>query len=102
MTDEEVQRNAEDDPDAAPLNDEQLSRLRLVSAIRSLRRDLRLAPEDFADRFGFDLATFTDWERGRRAPDATALILLRLIAQQPEFVARVVQESRAGKADAAD
>ena len=102
MTDEEVRQNAEDDPDAAPLNDDQLARLRLVSSIRALRRDLGLTPEEFCTRFGFDLAAFRDWESGRGVPDAPSLTLLRLIAQQPDLVARVVQDAQANKADAAD
>lgn len=102
MTDEERRRNAEGDPDAPPLTEEQRSRLRLASSIQALRQDLGLAQEAFAMRFGFGLADLQSWERGRRAPDATTEILLRLIARQPELVARVVQELRTGRADAAD
>ncbi len=102
MTDEELRRNAEDDPDAPPLTDDQRARLRLASSIRNLRHDLGLTPEEFCDRFGFDLPSFRDWERGRRVPDAPSEILLRLIAQQPDLVAHVVKEARTRRADAAD
>lgn len=102
MSDVELRRNAEGDPDASPLTQKQRSQLQLASSIHALRQDLGLEQEAFAARFGFDLAELKSWERGRRAPDATTEILLRLIAQQPELVARVVQEARLQKADAAD
>lgn len=39
--------------------------------------------QEFADRFGFSLATVQDWEHGRRKPDHAARVLLLAIAHDP-------------------
>ena len=90
MTDEEIERNAEEDPDAPPLTDEQLARLRLAGSIRAIRRDLGVSQEAFADRFGFGLEDFKAWERGRLVPDVPTQMLLRVITLAPDLVADAV------------
>ena len=40
----------------------------------------------FAKKFGLSAATVRDWEQGRRYPDSTARILLKVIALRPEAV----------------
>lgn len=102
MTDEEIQANAESDPDSFISTDEQLERGVLGREIRLLRQGLSLTQEQFADRFGISFETVHNWERGRRWPDDTSRTLLRIIVTHPDLVARVVQDDRTRKADATD
>ncbi len=45
-----------------------------------------LSQADFARRFGFSPSAVRDWEQGRRKPEASARVLLMLIADQPHLV----------------
>lgn len=47
--------------------------------------------QEFADRFGFSLATVQDWEHGRRKPDHAARVLLLAIAHDPLAVDAAVR-----------
>lgn len=78
---------AEADPDALPLNEEDLSRLAPVPRITTIRRALGLSQEAFASRFHLPLGTIRDWEQGRKMPDAAARAYLKVIAGDPEAVA---------------
>ncbi len=102
MTDEEIRANVESDPDTFFPTKEQMERGVLGREIRRLRQELGLTQEQFADRFGISFETVHGWERGRRWPDDTSRTLLRVIVSNPDLVARVVQDDRARKADAAD
>jgi putative transcriptional regulator len=79
-TDEEVEAAARADPDAQPLTDEQLARMRPVPRTRTLRRALGLTQEEFAARYQIPLGTLRDWEQGRKEPDQTARAYLQAIA----------------------
>lgn len=59
---------------------------------RALRVRMRLTQEQFARRFGIDVATLRDWEQGRRSPRGAAAVLLRVIAREPEAVERALAE----------
>lgn len=50
-----------------------------------------LSQADFARRFGFSPAAVRDWEQGRRKPEASARVLLLVIAEQPHLVDGVIQ-----------
>ena len=54
--------------------------------VASLRKRLNLSQDKFAKKFGLSAATVRDWEQGRRYPDSTARILLKVIALRPEAV----------------
>ena len=86
-TDEAIARNVADDPDAAPI----LSNGETVAAMaRTVRKRLGLSQVEFASRFHVPVGTLRDWEQNRRRPDAPALAYLRVIASQPDMVARVL------------
>jgi putative transcriptional regulator len=51
-----------------------------------VRKRMKLSQVGFAKKFGLSAATVRDWEQGRRVPDSTARILLKVIAQRPEAV----------------
>ena len=96
MTDEENRANAESDPDAVVLTDDQRRRLRRVPDPRAIRETLGLTQRAFADRFGIPVGTLRDWEQGRRVIDATARTLLRTIALAPDVVAQANQPEAHG------
>lgn len=93
MTDEEVLRNALDDPDAQPLTAEQRARLRRYPDPKRIRLGLDLTQEQFARRFEIALGTLRDWEQNVRLPDSAAKAYLRVIANDPEGVDRALARS---------
>jgi DNA-binding transcriptional regulator YiaG len=54
--------------------------------IRAIRARLGASQEEFALRFGLDLATLRNWEQGRSRPDTASRTLLRLIETNPAAV----------------
>jgi len=63
--------------------------------VRSIRADLGLSQEAFANRFGFSLAAVSDWEQQRRTPERAARVLLLVIAQDPSAVDRALAAAQA-------
>lgn len=61
--------------------------------VAAIRKALRLTQESFADRFGFSLGAIRDWEQGRRRPEASARILLKVIEKHPEVIADVLRDA---------
>jgi putative transcriptional regulator len=87
QTDDNIARNIADDPDAAPI----LTDGETAAAIaRTVRKRLGLSQAEFAARFHVPVGTLRDWEQNRRQPDAPALAYLRVIAREPEMVARAL------------
>jgi putative transcriptional regulator len=87
QTDDDIARNVADDPDAAPI----LTDGETAAAIaRTVRKRLGLSQAEFAARFHVPVGTLRDWEQNRRQPDAPALAYLRVIAREPEMVARAL------------
>lgn len=58
--------------------------------VQQIRRKLRLTQEEFARRFGFDLADVCAWERGER-PNPAARSLLLVIDRRPDVVDHVLK-----------
>ena len=58
--------------------------------VKALRERLGLTQENFALRYGLDLATVRNWEQGRVQPDTAARSLLRVIERAPEAVAEAL------------
>lgn len=58
--------------------------------VRSIRRGRKLTQAAFARRYGFALSALRDWEQGRRQPEHSARILLRVIERAPEAVERAL------------
>jgi putative transcriptional regulator len=95
MTDEEIHAAALKDPDAQPLTEERLARMKPVPRARTLRRALGLTQEEFAGRYHIPIGTLRDWEQGRSEPDQPARAYLTVIAHDPEGVRRAL-EARPG------
>jgi putative transcriptional regulator len=58
--------------------------------VRKIRRQLGLSQEAFAQRYGFALSAVRDWEQGRRRPERSARILLKIVEKEPEAVTRAL------------
>jgi putative transcriptional regulator len=90
LSEEEVHKTALNDPDAQPLSEEQLAKMRRPSSVKRLRIKLGLSQTEFAERFQIPIGTLRDWEQHRSDPDQAALSYLKVIEVDPEFVARAL------------
>jgi putative transcriptional regulator len=61
--------------------------------VRALRKSYRLSQAKFAALMGISAATLRNWEQGRRRPEGSARILLRVVAHHPEAVLDVVTKT---------
>jgi putative transcriptional regulator len=95
MTDDEVIAAALSDPDAQPLTDEQLARMRRVSRVKVLRQRLDMTQVQFAEAFHLPITTLRDWEQHRSTPDAPARALLLAIERDPQAMRRLLAEPAA-------
>jgi putative transcriptional regulator len=95
MTDDEVMAAALSDPDAQPLTDEQLARMRRVSRVKVLRQRLDMTQVQFAEAFHLPITTLRDWEQHRSTPDAPARALLLAIERDPQAMRRLLAEPAA-------
>jgi putative transcriptional regulator len=95
LTDEEVPATARFDPDAQPLNLEQLKGMRRVSRVKVLRQRLGMTQAEFAQAFHLPITTLRDWEQRRSMPDAPARALLLAIERDPEVMRRLLADRAA-------
>ena len=86
MSPEAVERAARADPDAQPLTEGDLKRMKRTPQTKIIRRALELTQEEFAVRYHIPLGTLRDWEQGRTKPDQPAQAYLTLIARDPDRV----------------
>ena len=93
MTDEEVLAAARSDPDAQPLTDDQLKRMRRVSIAKHVRWKLRMSQSDFAEAFHIPIGTLRDWEQHRCEPDQAAQSYLKVIASNPKAVRKALEHT---------
>ena len=59
--------------------------------VKAVRKAYRLSQSKFAALMGISPATLRNWEQGRRKPEGSARILLRIVARHPEAVLDVVR-----------
>jgi putative transcriptional regulator len=81
------------DPDNLPWTPEQRANRKRVPRVNTLRRQLSLTQEQFAERYHIPIGTLRDWEQGRSEPEAPAKALLKLIAADPEGSAQKLKLS---------
>ncbi|MGP0093147.1 MAG: helix-turn-helix domain-containing protein [Xanthobacteraceae bacterium] len=91
MSEAERHQAALSDPDCPPATEAQLARARRAPTVRALRKKLNMTQEEFAARFHLPLGTVRDWEQGAHRPDKAAQVLLRVIAKDPDAVARALE-----------
>jgi putative transcriptional regulator len=58
--------------------------------VRKIRKRLGLSQERFAAAYGFAVSAVRDWEQGRRQPERSARILLKIVEKEPEAVTRAL------------
>lgn len=58
--------------------------------IRRLREKHGLSQARFAAMMGISVGTLRNWEQGRRKPEGSARVLLRVVERHPEAVFEVV------------
>jgi putative transcriptional regulator len=85
-----VERAARADPDAQPLSETDLRRMKRTPQAKIIRRALELTQEEFAARYHIPLGTLRDWEQGRAEPDLPTQAYLTLIARDPDNVSRLL------------
>jgi len=96
----EIEAQATADGDA--WTDEELARAELAypapspEQVRALRAKLGLSQPQFARRFGFTVDAIQQYEQGRRVPSGPASTLLRVIAADPDAVARALRPRTSG------
>ena len=99
MTDEDIARQIEENPDAAPDITEALlsGRTALLPTVdvKVVRAKTSMSQRQFAEAFGIPLRTLQEWEQGRAYPDATAITYLRVIEREPDAVLRALDKTAA-------
>jgi len=62
--------------------------------VRSLRERYGLSQPKFAALLGISVGTLRNWEQGRRRPEGSARVLLRIVAKHPDAVLDVASTTR--------
>ena len=96
MSEAEIVAAAQADADNPPLADRH-GHWRELPRTFGIRRRLKLSRQEFASRFQIPIDTVNDWEDGRTAPDPAAATYLKLIAQDPDGVARMLAAPQAAE-----
>lgn len=63
--------------------------------VKAVRAVTKLSQSRFAEVYHLPLPTVKGWEQNRRAPDAPARVLLRMIAADPTGVAQMIERAGA-------
>jgi len=58
--------------------------------VKKIRSRLGLSQAAFAATYDFALSAVRDWEQGRRRPERSARILLKIVQKEPEAVTRAL------------
>jgi putative transcriptional regulator len=59
--------------------------------VKAIRGNFKMSQRQFAAAFGFPLSTVQNWEQGRRKPEGSARMLLRIIEESPQTAERVLK-----------
>ena len=95
MTLTAIEKATRADPDAQPLTEADMRRMKRTPRAKIIRRALALTQEEFAVRFHIPIGTLRDWEQGRAAPDRPTQAYLTLIARDPGHVDRMLNQKSA-------
>jgi putative transcriptional regulator len=99
LTEEQKHSAALADPDARPLTEADMDRMKQTPRLKIIRRALGLTQEEFAARYQIPLGTLRDWEQGAKQPDRAAQAYLRAIAGDPVAVQRALHAAPRHAAD---
>jgi len=70
----------------------------LAVDVKQIRQSLGMNQTQFAAAFGIGLRTLRNWENGERTPKGIALVLFKILAQEPKTVMRILRQERRGVA----
>jgi len=59
--------------------------------VKGLRAKVGMSQNEFASAFGISVATLRHWERCDRTPQGPALVLLNVVAKEPQAVLRALR-----------
>ena len=90
LTDEQVLAEAISDPDAQPITAHDSKRMKRKPRCYSIRTELRMTQEEFADAFRIPVGTVRDWEQWRTEPDQAAKAYMKVIAVNPQYVLKAL------------
>ena len=54
--------------------------------VKNVRSNVGMTQNEFASAFGISVSTLRHWERGDRTPHGPALVLLNVVAKEPQAV----------------
>ena len=54
--------------------------------VKKVRAKVGMSQSQFASAFGISVSTLRHWERGDRSPQGPALVLLNVVAKEPQAV----------------
>ncbi|MDZ7765089.1 MAG: NadS family protein [Melioribacteraceae bacterium] len=60
--------------------------------VKRTREKIGMSQTNFAASMGISVATLRHWERGDRYPQGPALVLLNLVAKEPETVFKILHK----------
>lgn len=66
--------------------------------VQAIRERYGLSQPKFAALMGISVGTLRNWEQGRRRPEGSARVLLRVVSEHPEVVLEAVGQRRQGAA----
>lgn len=58
--------------------------------VKKIRAQVGMSQSEFASAFGISVSTLRHWERGDRTPQGPALVLLNVVAKEPDLVLRAL------------
>ncbi len=58
--------------------------------VKNVRANIGMSQNEFASAFGISVSTLRHWERGDRTPHGPALVLLNVVAKEPEAVLKAL------------
>lgn len=58
--------------------------------VKEIRAKVGMSQNEFASAFGISVSTLRHWERGDRKPQGPALVLLNVVAKEPETVLKAL------------
>ena len=62
--------------------------------VKNIRSNLDMSQTEFASAFGISVNTLRHWERGDRTPHGPALVLLNVVAKEPQVVLNALHHAK--------
>jgi putative transcriptional regulator len=59
--------------------------------VKAVRAKIGMSQNEFASAFGISVSTLRHWERGDRSPQGPALVLLNVVAKEPQAVLKALR-----------